>query len=147
MIIQNEYLSDDELQKLISETEADMVSAPPGLKDKIVKSNRPSKKKEYAAYCFRVVTSVAAAIVFIFIMPYLPDFSETGNRTDLSGYENKEIFIKENFELIEYEEPQYPTREEVLNDKSIMRKVLDGDAFFEYGDKETELKDDKIFID
>ncbi|MBQ3516715.1 MAG: hypothetical protein IJA29_05765 [Lachnospiraceae bacterium] len=129
MIIQNEYLSDDELQELIAETEADMVPAPPGLKEDILaalfgESNSTKREHrrqslEFARYCIRVIATVAAAVAFIMIMPYLPD---------VSGVENEINFISEIQIEIRQEEvwgfEKCPTKEDVLNEKSFWEKAF-----------------------
>ena len=83
MNLRNEYLSDEELKMLISEVEQnDIVAAPPDMTERIIaclaeewqeESNLVAshKRKEYWNYCFRVWTSVAAAIVMVFLLPKL----------------------------------------------------------------------------
>lgn len=130
MILHNEYLTDEELNQLISETEADLIPAPPELTDNILKAIKEPGKQEaeiiqcpeealskekakikrkknldFAAYCFRVGMAAAAAIVFIFIMP---------------DWEMEDV-------------REYPTREEVLNDTSVFQKVFGEDGIFTGG--------------
>lgn len=126
MILHNEYLTDEELNQLISEAEADLIPAPPELADNILSAIRDSEEQEtvvqrpeeelskektkikrkknldFAAYCFRVGMAAAAAIAFIFIMP---------------DWEMEDV-------------REYPTREEVLNDTSILQKVFGEDGIF-----------------
>lgn len=92
-----EYLSDADLETLIMQIEQqELVMAPPDLKDRILgkvqkeaKSQETakahtemgtqvrysqkgvSKKAEFRRYCFRVWTSVAAAILLIFMLPMI----------------------------------------------------------------------------
>lgn len=138
MMIYNEYLSDEELHKLISETETDIVPAPPDLKEEILialfgepekaKSNRILKREaslsergirqqplEFARYCFRVVTTVAAAVAFIMIMPYLPGLSETALVDNIQTEIRQEVL---------WELKECPTKEEVLNEKSFWEKAF-----------------------
>lgn len=125
MMLHNEYLTDEELNQLISEAEADLMPAPPDLTDNILKAIRDSEEQEtvvqrpeelskeitkikrkknldFAAYCFRVGMAAAAAIAFIFIMP---------------DWEREDV-------------REYPTREEVLNDTGILQKVFGEDGIF-----------------
>lgn len=155
MILHNEYLTDEELELLISEVEGDLVPAPPEMADRIanvlwkevqVKENneaektrsktaqnkKTGKRREFAAYCFRVAMSVAAAIAFMCILPNLPGFDENGVESEVQEYADKEAYLKEN-----RSEPRqevytaYPTREEVLNDKSLMQRLMEGENIFD----------------
>lgn len=97
----NEYLSDEELDALISQVEEhEMFLAPPDMLEQILtrveetgnecereiyadtkkgeirEIKRPPqivefKKKEYRNYCVRVITSVAAAIILLILLPGL----------------------------------------------------------------------------
>ncbi len=159
MILHNEYLTDEELELLIAEAEDDLVPAPPDMADVIVNAiwNEPqakandavsetkqkrrqgkkaSKKREFVAYCFRVAMSAAAAIAFMFIMPYLPGFGGDGVEQETQEYVDKETYLKENGSDVWQEEyVTYPSREEVLNDKSMMQRLLDGENIFNNNDK------------
>lgn len=172
MMIHNEYLTDEELEQLISEVEeADLVPAPPDLKDNILSAvfgqmyakdeknetegvqeiedvpNPPPengktfdgrkseeikkrKKREFAGYCFRVGMSVAAAVAFIFIMPYLPEFHESGDKLWDSETIKEELNLPERAEWEMEQIRNYPTREEVLNDTNIIQKVFGGNGIF-----------------
>lgn len=155
MILHSEYLTDEELELLISETEDDLIPAPPEMADRIMglmreapqlkeveavseakrepgQSKKISKKREFAAYCFRVAMSVAAAIAFMCIVPNLPGFDEYGVEPKVQEYADKEAYLKENGSEPRQEVyTTYPTREEVLNDKSIMQRLLDGENIFD----------------
>ena len=119
MIIHNEYLTDEELESLISETEDDLVPAPPEMVDMIAnaiwkevqvkensvvaetrsktcQSKKTGKRREFAAYCFRVAMSVAAAIAFMCIAPNLPGFDGHSDELNAQEYANKEAYLKEN---------------------------------------------------
>lgn len=78
----NEYLSDEELELLVSRVEEnDLVAAPPDMKERIVSGiaeegsgvREGQQKKEFWNYCFRVWTSVAAAIFILFLLGAMPD--------------------------------------------------------------------------
>lgn len=187
MILQNEYLTDEELEQLISEVEADeLITAPPELKESIVnaifeqvhhepgeivekeqiregdvpnpppeicrmnKNSRPTdveqiaeikkrKRREFAGYCFRVAMSVAAAVAFVFIMPYLPGFGDSEdimqqpgiienssvNQSDIPGWEDEDPE-----EGKKIEEQDYPTKEEVLNETNILHRMFGGNNIF-----------------
>ncbi len=155
MILHNEYLTDEELEMLISEAEDDLVPAPPEMADKIMslmweasqlkeveavsetkrrlrQSKKTSKKREFAAYCFRVAMSAAAAIAFMFILPYLPGFGEDSSAPETQEYMDKETYLKENgSDTWQEVYVTYPSREEVLNDKSMMQRLLDGENIFD----------------
>lgn len=172
MMIHNEYLTEEELEQLISEVEAsDLVPAPPELKDNILNAvfgqmhaedeknkkesvqeiedvpNPPPeniktfderkseeikkrKQREFAGYCFRVGMSVAAAVAFIFIMPYLPEFHEFGNELLDSETIKEELNLPERPEWEMEQIRNYPTREEVLNDTNIIQKVFGENGIF-----------------
>ena len=94
MKLENNYLSDKELEQFILELEQnELVQAPPDLLEQVIcqiemiseidssdeivdktmfeNETRKSKVKEFREYCFRVITSVAAAIVIVFLLPQL----------------------------------------------------------------------------
>lgn len=155
MILHNEYLTDEELELFISEVEGDLVPAPPEMADRIanvlwkevqVKENneaektrsktaqnkKTGKRREFAAYCFRVAMSVAAAIAFMCILPNLPGFDENGVESEVQEYADKEAYLKENGSEPRQEVyTAYPTREEVLNDKSLMQRLMEGENIFD----------------
>jgi len=81
----HEYLSDEELQKLISDVELnDIVQAPVHLQKKVldavstadragnVAKTKKQKIIEYRLYSLKVALAVAAAIAVMFIVPYVP---------------------------------------------------------------------------
>ena len=83
MKTEDRYLSDEELEKLIFQIEQDeIVLAPSGFMDEVLEkvgetkeekiipiSSERNKKAEFQKYCIRVITSVAAAIAWVFLMP------------------------------------------------------------------------------
>lgn len=155
MILHSEYLTDEELELLISETEDDLVPAPPEMADgianvlwaevqvkesgvaeetrsKTAQNKKTGKRREFAAYCFHVAMSVAAAIAFMCIVPHLPGFDEYGVEPEVQEYADKEAYLKENGSEPRQEVyTTYPTREEVLNDKSLMQRLFDGEKIFD----------------
>ena len=65
----NTYLTDEELEQLIADVEAnEMITAPPGMMEEIL-AGIQHKKKIFQLYCFRVITSAAAAILLLFPLP------------------------------------------------------------------------------
>ncbi len=133
MKLEPNYLSDEELENLIVDIEEnDLVSAPPELLNQVLSVIEDSKqyiqntipfdvqrKKtiEFRKYCFQVITSVAAVIVFIFLFPTstqmqkseLPSIPSKGiilekqmtkSKEDVLG--NKEIKLEEFFKDMEW---------------------------------------------
>lgn len=145
-----EYLSDCELEHLISQVEQDeLVAAPPDLMEHIweaaglVEESRqePSmvtattaphrdmqtKKKEFYAYCFRVITSVAAAVALVFLLPEMTERIE-GNqgavhRQEAPSMEDVVETAPQKEQIISAKPA--PTKEEVLNDSAFLDKVLE----------------------
>ncbi len=162
MMLHNEYLTDEELGQLISEAEADLIPAPPELADnilnaikemekqeaEIIRCQKPEalpkekakikKKKnlEFAAYCFRVGMAAAAAIAFIFIMPYLPGLDMNGDADD--SYAEMNLWEPETLNEVQYAEYEAlrscPTREEVLNHANFFQKVFGESGIFTEND-------------
>lgn len=136
MTLHNEYLTDEELEQLISEVEAcDLVTAPPDLAKQVMGKIREKRKKQnrdFAGYCFRVGLSVAAAVAFIFMMPYLPEFEISGDKIQGIAENKKDELLetaewKEQWDVeTERPEPDYPTKEEVLNDTGLLHRVFNG---------------------
>ena len=129
---ETEYLSEVELEALISEVEEnDMVMAPPQLLDELLvrleaaekEENSKAKsgekknasKKEFTRYCFRVITSAAAAIVLLFFLPKV-----TNALPETVYLPKDEIPTKQ--EVLATK--TYATREEVLDDTSFLEKLL-----------------------
>lgn len=110
MKLENEYLSDEELNFLISQIEdKELIAAPPDFAKSVIKRVEPkSKKKEFTTYCFRVLASVAAAIVLLFIMP------------EITYTQTKQVPTKQ--EVLD--SMQYASKEEVLDETSFLTKLL-----------------------
>ncbi len=117
---ENKYLSDEELEKLILDVEEEkLILAPPDLLENILSSvddsSKPpeivdfaQKKSEFRKYCFRVVSSMAAAIALLILIP------------GISGIQEREIPSKASVVS-----EKVRTREEVTGDskKSIMKTI------------------------
>ncbi len=162
MMLHNEYLTDEELGQLISEAEADLIPAPPELADNILNAIKEMEKQEaqiiqcpkpkalpkekakikkkknleFAAYCFRVGMAAAAAIAFIFIMPYLPGLDMSGDADD--SYAEMNLWEAEPLNEVQYAEYEAlrncPTREEVLNDANFFQKIFGENGIFTEND-------------
>ena len=134
MKLEKNYLSDKELDQFILNIEEnELVKAPPDILDKVISQietiskkdiingndekieaqkeleNRAiqNKAKEFRAYCFRVITSVAAAIIFVFLLP--------------------QLFTTEQFNLLEEQKilsEIYQTKENRFNDTNILSQLL-----------------------
>ena len=114
MNLNNRYLSDEELNALICEIEQDdLIMAPPELKVKVL-HRAVDKKREFAGYCFRVITSVAAAIVMLVLLP---------KGEAISNFEMK---IPSREEVLKTQE--YVSKEEALNKKSYVKKMIENIA-------------------
>ena len=152
------YISDEELEQLICQVEQEeLVAAPPDLMEEIlaaagvtekeqetpqiVEVKTPvSRKKEFYAYCFRVITSVAAAVVLVFLLPELSDWMERNGTLSQEHFEkNAAVQMIPSFEEVADTVPareevvaskNTPTREEVLNPAGFWDKVINGTGWF-----------------
>jgi len=119
------YLSDEELEQLILHVEQqEMVAAPPGLLDNILegmeksqqsKRSSGNKIKEFRGYCFRVMTSVAAAVAIVFLIP------------ELMNTQVSEVPLKQSAIMT----AKYATKEEALNDKGLFAQTFGGVNIFD----------------
>jgi len=119
------YLSDEELEQLIFTVEQqELVAAPPELLDRILKGVEESqesdrspnnKVREFRSYCFRVLTSVAAAIVIVFLLP------------ELQNIQFPEVSTRQNIVV----SGKYATKEEALMDKGILAQAFSGVNIFD----------------
>ena len=136
MKLKNEYLSDEELEQLILDVEQhELVAAPPEILERVLDNigtiqgnsnhnlgqNKPSdnKVREFRSYCFRVLTSVAAAIMIVFLLPELLD-------TQLADVSTRQDIVAPR---------KYATKEEALNDKGILMRTLGGVTIFDNDNK------------
>ena len=145
MIEKLNYISDDELERLIHHVEQEeLVAAPPDLMEHILEAielsrpmtpvkNSKMKKQEFTAYCFRVITSVAAAVALVFFLPHLTEWM------NLNGTVSSELFSKsEVVQTVPSKEEivstnAVPRKEEVVAEKTVPKKeeVLEDTGFFE----------------
>ena len=120
MIENLNYISDDELEQLIAQVEQEeLVTAPPDLTDRILEATVKSsaaRRKEFYAYCFRVVTSVAAAVALVFLLPQMTDRAEVV----------KPVPDKATVMAAEVT----PTKEEVLNDTGVVERIIRSTSWF-----------------
>ena len=140
------YISDEELEQLICQVEqTELVSAPPDLEETILEAAglvpesirikpKASGKKEFYAYCFRVISSVAAAVALVFL---LPELSVSGQRTDQmpERYKQEVPGVEEVVDEVPSREKvilsgETPTREEVLSDTGFFDRVIDASGWF-----------------
>lgn len=155
------YISDEMLEQLILQVEQnELVTAPPDLTEKILQAaglgketsmellepekndafrmasakSKATRKKEFYAYCFRVITSVAAAVALVFL---LPELSVSGQRTDQmpERYKQEVPGVEEVVDEVPSREKvilsgETPTREEVLSDTGFFDRVLDASGWF-----------------
>ena len=104
----HEYLSDEELQKLIMDVELnDMTKAPANLQKKVLdavdaadKAGNISKTKkqkiiEYRLYSLKVALAVAAAIVVMFIVPGVPVANRDFGSMDKTDFQRDVSFRDE----------------------------------------------------
>lgn len=136
MRFDNGYLSDEELEQLILQVEQqELVAAPPGLMDNILEELEKSQQsewssgnkiKEFRGYCFRVMTSVAAAVAIVFLIPELMN-------TGVS-----EIPLKQSAIMT----AKYTTKEEALNDKGLLVQTFGGVNIFD-NDKQLNIFDER----
>lgn len=134
MTLYQNYLTEEELQQLISEVEAEeLIAAPPDLKENILntvsgKNDNPTvdfrkyKRREFAGYCFRVCVSVAAAVAIIFLIPYFPGFGMEKDDTQQS--DKPDIMYEQDMFGFNQEDRDYPTKEEVLNETNILERLF-----------------------
>jgi len=104
----HEYLSDEELQKLIMDVELnDMTKAPANLQKKVLdavdaadKAGNIAKTKkqkiiEYRLYSLKVALAVAAAIVVMFIVPGVPVANRDFGSIDKTDFQRDVSFRDE----------------------------------------------------
>lgn len=117
MNLNNRYLSDEELNALISEIEQDdLIMAPPDLKAEVLR-RMVDTKRTFIMYCFRVITSVAAAIVLILLLPG----TINGKQSDREIPSREEVLKKQ----------EYVSREEALDDTGFIQKLFNQFAVLE----------------
>lgn len=106
------YLSDEELNKLMADVEAEgLYEAPADLEDKVIYTLVERQKKKnlsFAAYCMRVGFGVAAAILLLLIVPSTPTYVPE------KTYVPQEKSIPSRDEVLGSMEKS-PTKEEVIS--------------------------------
>ncbi len=135
--MKTEYLTDAELEQLIADIEAyELVTAPPDLCEDILariegKSEETishvempiamtrNKKREYRRYCFQVITSMAAAIAIVFLLPNLR--------------ENQNLEVPREQKL--FGTSVYETKQEALSDTGILVETFGGFHIFNQTDR------------
>lgn len=83
-----DYLTDDELEKLIADVETHgMLTAPSYLRDEVLKKTEVplyKKKLQFYAYSFKVCAAAAAAIVLMFSIPMDRELPEVREETSIT---------------------------------------------------------------
>ncbi len=135
MIEKLNYISDDELERLINQVEQEeLVAAPPDLMESILESAGKTKKKEFTGYCFRVITSVAAAVALVFLLPELTDRMNLNGRPVTEHVEKSDVVgtVPVRTEVVKnvpdktavVENKPAPSKEDVLNDTGFIEKII-----------------------
>ncbi len=107
-----EYLKDTELEDLIHMVEQkELLPAPPDLKEQILGTLGEENIIAFKRYRFRVLTTVAAAVLVIFLLP---------------GFESSQQHRPHE----EVRQSRYATKEEALNDSGILNTLLGGVNIF-----------------
>ena len=129
------YLSDEELECLMCEIESkDLVSAPPDIQEQVLNAldetphviterSNSDKIREFKRYRFRVLATVAAAVVAVFVLPRVENLQQ---HTMPEKPSVKQEFLKRG---------RYKTKEEALNDSSMLENVLGNVNIFSDKDK------------
>ena len=132
------YISGAELEQLIARIEQEeLVAAPPDLMENILESVG-TKKKEFRMYCFRVITSVAAAVALVFLLPGLTGWMNLDSIPVKEIVEKSDVVEKVPVQAdvvkavpdkgtVVMEKP-IPSREDVLNETGFVEKVISNTA-------------------
>lgn len=126
-----EYLTDIELESLIQEIEkSELVSTPPDLQNQIMEAwnqemhaleERKAREKviEYKRYRLRVMTTVAAAVLVVFLLPRLESLQQ-------QEIESAQPLMKHEVVM----KSRYETKEDALNDSGVLETMLGGVNIF-----------------
>ena len=126
-----EYLTDIELESLIQEIEkSELVSTPPDLQNQIMEAwnqemhaleEQKTREKviEYKRYRFRVMTTVAAAVLVVFLLPRLESLQQ-------QEIESAQPLMKHEVVM----KSRYETKEDALNDSGVLETMLGGVNIF-----------------
>ena len=129
------YLSDEELEYLMCEIESkDLVFAPPGIQEQVLSAldetshltkerSNADKIREFKRYRFRVLATVAAAVVAVFVLPRVESLQQNTMPEKPSA---KQEFFKKG---------RYKTKEEALNDSGMLENMLGNVNIFSDKDK------------
>ena len=80
-LLELNYLSDEELNNLIAETENDLILAPPELEKEILESIQSRKIVEFKRFRRQVASSIAAGVAALLLLPiFLPKISGTSEQ-------------------------------------------------------------------
>ncbi len=121
MTFNKDYLSDEELNALIAETESEgLVQAPKGLHAEVMKGidgnparSQKERKADFYKFTYKVVLSVAAALL---LMTLLPRSIDTRRPVPTREEVLKERTITDEMHILP--QKQKPTKEEVQKDLS-----------------------------
>lgn len=131
MMMHMEYLTDTELDILIQEIEqSELVFTPPDLQDQIMEAwnqemhaleERKARERviEYKRYRFRVMTTVAAAVLVVFLIPRLESLRQ-------QEIESAQPLMKQEVVM----KSRYETKEDALNDSGVLETMLGGVNIF-----------------
>ena len=119
----NNYLSDEELLRLMTEVEDEgLVKAPDRIEKSVLREIHIKKKKvtAFRLYCMRVGLSVAAAIAILFVGPFNPLVqTEVPSREVVE--QSRVVASKEEAMA----ERDIMTKEEAIKDKGALEKISD----------------------
>lgn len=114
------YLTDTELESMVRELERnDLVPAPPDLQNQILETldmeERRCREKVIAfkRYRFRVMTTVAAAVLVVLLLPRLENLQQR-ERDFMKPMQKQEYVIQS----------RYETKEEALRDKRVLETLF-----------------------
>jgi len=134
----SEYLTDAELESMILELEQhDIVPAPPDLQEQILEAlekempsretvelkssedrSRQEKIRVFRRFRFQVLTSVAATVLVVLLLPKFEDFLKPLQK---QVYTKKQEYVMQS---------RYETKEEALNDSGMLETLLGGVNIF-----------------
>ena len=142
------YISDEELERLINQVEQEeLVAAPPDLMESILEAVdsagepeaklvavQAARKKEFRGYCFRVITSAAAALALVFLLPELtkgmkltgaqmPEYADKSTVVGTIPVRAEVVKSVPDKATVVVTKPA-PSKEEVLNDTGFVEKVI-----------------------
>lgn len=148
-----DYISEDALKQLILQVEQEeLVAAPPDLLESILMAagleetnevsmriSKKMRKKEFYSYCFRVITSMAAAIALVFLLPAFSGMNG-GNASLQENYRRELPSMEEVVEAVPsrtdiVSSKNMPTKEEVLSSMGVIDKILDYTGWFDKKEK------------